>query len=288
MAGTPWLDVMPEGIPLRLRWLSRWVLWRATPSERAKPIKVPYRVDVPTQKASSTNADTWGSFADAVDAYTALVEMPADPTRGPVAGIGFVLTGDGITCLDLDRVLVDGALDPRAAGLVEACSSFTEVSPSRTGLHIFVEGKLAVALKGEQFEAYGTARYIAMTGQRWPGTPESIEPRQALLDRIAALGRDRASAAPRWTGPSAPPPDDLRGALVQKLAEWGLAVRFIKRHLDGYLAELVACPWAHEHTAGGGGAAVMIFASGAFDFTCLHAHCAGRTWRELRAVAATR
>ena len=56
----------------------------------------------------------------------------------------------------------------------------------------------------------------------------------------------------------------------------------VKRWSDGYLVELPACPWAAEHTTGAGGAAVMIHASGALDFTCLHAHCAGRTWQDFR------
>jgi len=44
----------------------------------------------------------------------------------------------------------------------------------------------------------------------------------------------------------------------------------IKRWQDGYLVELARCPCAAAHTTGGpGGAAVMIRASGAFDFTCL-------------------
>jgi hypothetical protein len=54
--------------------------------------------------------------------------------------------------------------------------------------------------------------------------------------------------------------------------------------MDGFLAELAVCPWADAHTSGAGGAAVMIRASGAFDFTCLHSHCGGRTWKDFKAV----
>jgi hypothetical protein len=61
----------------------------------------------------------------------------------------------------------------------------------------------------------------------------------------------------------------------------------IKRWSDGYLIELDACPWASEHTTGPGGAAVMIRASGAFDFTCLHSHCANRDWRDFRSMMET-
>ena len=98
--------------------------------------------------------------------------------------------------------------------------------------------------------------------------------------------RDTEAAQPRrpYRGPSLPPPDDLAGALLAKLHAWGLPVARLKAWSDGFLVELDACPWAEEHTAGAGGAAVMIHASGALDFTCLHAHCGRRTWRDFRAV----
>ncbi len=63
-----------------------------------------------------------------------------------------------------------------------------------------------------------------------------------------------------------------------------MPVARLKPWQGGYLVELVACPWADEHTTGRGGAVVIIHPSGAFDFTCLHAHCGGRSWRDFRQV----
>jgi hypothetical protein len=188
-----------------------------------------------------------------------------------------------ITCIDLDRVLApDGRLDPRAETIVERCDSWTERSPSGTGLHVFVRGVVPRAIKGPQIEVYGTARYIAVTGHQWPGTPPGLTNQQAYLDHLVKLAAEPMRRP--WTGPTTPAPDDLAGALLAKLQSWGLPAVHLKRWLDGYLVELAACPWADEHTTGAGGAAVMIHASGALDFTCLHAHCAGRTWRDFRGV----
>jgi hypothetical protein len=246
-----------------------------------KPAKVPYRIADPDRRASSTDPTTWGTFWDGVDAYAALAGQ-AHP-RGPIAGIGCVLRrAAGLVAIDLDGVLDGTTLDPRAQRIVAHCQSWTEMSPSGTGLHIFGRGTLAQAIKGGGIEVYSEDRYIAMTGHRWPGTPSDLQDLQGYLDRLAAL--DRPAPRLAYSGPRVPPPDDLAGALLAKLAAWGLPGLRLKRWQDGYLVELERCPWADTHTRGVGGAVVMIRASGAYDFTCLHAHCTGRRWREFRAA----
>jgi hypothetical protein len=275
------LDLIPDGIPPELR-VQPFVLWRAEPDPTsAKPRKVPYVIADPGRRASATNPRTWGSFPDAVDAFTLLTADRRDhPTRGPLAGIAVILTAAAnIACMDLDRVLDGDVLDPRAQNIVAAFGSFTERSPSGTGLHIFGRGSVPKAIKGDQVEVYADARMICVTGHRWPGTPPTLHHVQAVLDRL------QEEPAPRrpWTGPTSPPPDDLGGALLAKVHAWQLPVLGpLKRWADGYLLELRACPWAETHTTGPGGAAVIIRASGAFDFTCLHAHCGSRTWRDFR------
>ena len=179
---------------------------------------------------------------------------------------------------------VGGQLDPRAETIVERCDSWTERSPSGTGLHVFVFGRVPDAVRGDQIEIYGDKRYIAVTGHQWPGTPPTLRQQQAYLDHLVACARNVERPRRPYAGPTIPPPDDLAGALLAKLQRWGIRAARVKRWSDGYLVELVACPWADEHTTGPGGAAVMIHASGAFDFTCLHAHCGGRDWRDFRAV----
>jgi hypothetical protein len=275
------LEVIPAAIPAALR-AQPWVLWRAEPRPgNPKPAKVPARIADPDQRASSTDPTTWGAFADAVEAYSALGGLPHP--RGPIAGIGVVLTAAaGLVCLDLDGMLTGDTLDPRAAQIVARCDSWTEVSPSGRGLHTFVRGRVPQAIKGVGIEVYANKRFIAVTGHRWPGTPAELREIQPYLDVLAALGQPPARRA--YTGPVMPPPDDLAGALLARLASWGVPHGPIRRWQDGYLVELVACPWADSHTTGRGGAWVAVHASGAFDAGCLHAHCADRMWRDVRAV----
>jgi hypothetical protein len=87
----PWLPLQAATIPAELRALG-WVLWRAEPPGADKPAKVPYQIADPMVPASSTDPSTWGTFADAVEAAGALVDRPAHPIRGPVAGVGVVVT----------------------------------------------------------------------------------------------------------------------------------------------------------------------------------------------------
>lgn len=270
-----WLPLAVDAIPAELLALG-WVLWRAESRGEGKPTKVPYCVADPKRKASSTDPSTWATFDDAREASTALAG---------VAGIGVVLTSAArISCIDLDRVLSGGELDVRAKTIVERCDSWTEVSPSGTGLHVFVRGIVPTAIKGDQIEIYSTDRYIAVTGHRWPGTPPDVRDAQRYLDALYATAHQDNPQRRPYMGPKTPPPDDLAGAVLARLETWGVPVARLKRWSNGFLVELVACPWAPEHTTGPAGAAVIIHASGAFDFTCLHAHCGRRDWRDFRAV----
>jgi putative DNA primase/helicase len=137
-----WLTPQIDAIPPDLQALP-WVLWRAAARGTGKPTKVPYCVANPNRKASTTDPATWATFEDAVDVYSVVVDI-RDPV--PIAGLGPVLTlTAGISCLDLDRVIdVAGQLDTRAQTIVERCDSWTEISPSGTGLHIFVRGAVPV------------------------------------------------------------------------------------------------------------------------------------------------
>lgn len=276
MSGS-WLPPHADMIPPALRGLG-WVLWRAEARGVGKPTKVPYRIADPSLRASSTDPSTWGAFDDAVEAYAGLV--------GDVDGIGGVLSRSArVTCIDLDHVIDEGGqLDSRAQTVVERCDSWTEISPSGTGLHIFVQGTIPAAIKGPQIEVYSDARYIAMTGHRWPDTPEFLRDQQLYLEWLHRRAHADDQPWRPYTGPATKPPDDLAGALLARLQSWGVSVARMKRWSDGFLVELVACPWADEHTTGPSGAAVIIHASGAYDFTCLHAHCGARTWSDFRAA----
>ena len=79
--------------------------------------------------------------------------------------------------------LETGEIKPWARQIIIGLNSYTEVSPSGTGLHIFVRGHLPD--KGQKrgpIELYDRERYFTVTGAHLPETPTTIEERQAVVE----------------------------------------------------------------------------------------------------------
>jgi primase-polymerase (primpol)-like protein len=153
--------------PAALRRLDRWV--------RFAPDKRPLRTN--GAPASSTDQSTWSTYSDAKASAAGV-------------GVGFVLNGDGIVCVDLDHCVTNGKLEPWATDILAGCpATFTELSVSGSGLHVWglgdvTKGRKLPAPDGGGIEVYGTARYIAVTGRRWSTSPAGLADISGLLRRI--------------------------------------------------------------------------------------------------------
>lgn len=150
------LTVLPEGIPHELKKRPQWVSWRYA-IQGGKWTKHPYNPRT-ERKASTTDLMTWSRFETVFDAYA----------NGAYDGVGFVLSsGDPYAGVDLDgcRDPETGVIAEWAAEIVRVLDSYTELSPSGSGLHIVVKGKVPKALKLPRIEIYSTERYFALTGR---------------------------------------------------------------------------------------------------------------------------
>lgn len=117
--------------------------------------KVP--IDPHTGKpASTTRPRTWGTAAQAW----------ARKKRDSLPGIGVVFTKRlGIVGVDLDDCFErNGRLKEYARDVVQCLNSYTERSPSRTGLHTLVQGEIPHSIKQDEIEIYDEARYFTVTG----------------------------------------------------------------------------------------------------------------------------
>lgn len=173
----------PNPIPLAMRSVARWVVWRfesVTNRETGeiRRTKVPYQARSPKMKASTTDPRSWGTYAQAMAAVT----------QADTEGVGFVL-GDGWAGIDLDhcRDAATGAIEAWAAEIVAEMATYTEISPSGSGLHLLLRATMAGGRRCSQMEVYGASRYFTVTGERLAAdTPLAAESRQAQLDALVA------------------------------------------------------------------------------------------------------
>lgn len=151
---------IPENIPYQLKQYPQWVVWIAVPKkDRTNKIdKVPYDPKN-GKKAKSNDHTTWGDFQTAWRAYES----------GGYAGIGFVLSEHDPFCgWDLDDCigfLQNDSMATWAEEIVNTLESYTEISPSGTGVRIVVIGTLPPeGRKKGNIEVYQDRRFLTITG----------------------------------------------------------------------------------------------------------------------------
>ena len=158
------------------------MLWRETVVEgRPKPTKVPFTVL--GHKASHSDPKHWSVY----EACAARLEA------GGYDGIGFVLQpadqpGEPeIIFVDLDqcRDPATGDIEPWATEIIDRLNSYSEVSPSGTGVHVFIKGVLPSGLFGgraDPIEVYAAKRFSTITGNWLEEYPDEIVEAQEALE----------------------------------------------------------------------------------------------------------
>jgi hypothetical protein len=171
------VDPMPD-VPASLKELRQWLRWKLEPNKDGDLTKVPYQVN--GDKASSTNPNTW------TDYQTAVSGVIITNTQG----VGFVVDG-GIVGIDLDgcRDANTGDLTEWAQRIVDALDSYTEITPSQTGVRVWITGELPESTKvfnldpacgygGKvKIEVYTDSRYFTVTGDAYFDGPAIVEKR---------------------------------------------------------------------------------------------------------------
>ncbi|MDE1472315.1 AAA family ATPase [Eubacterium limosum] len=156
-----------DSVPDDLKQLPQWVVWKKETDEKGKVKKVP-RNPITGYGASSTDPETWNTFITARDIY--------EETKG-YDGIGFVFNNSGIVGVDLDHCIDEtGQMTETAQEIIQVLDSYTEYSPSGTGVHIYAYGTLPVdGKKKEPYEMYQNKRYFTVTGQSFHNPPKQIQ-----------------------------------------------------------------------------------------------------------------
>ena len=221
-------------IPAEMKQHNCWVCW--TKEERnGRTTKVPKNPKT-CGNASTALSGTWGSFAQAKTYYTGHLDT--------IEGIGYVFTeGNGVVGIDIDHCIEDGhIIGKEIQELVDRCGSYVELSPSGTGLHMYVKGKWNGDGRknnnlggGMAIEVYPSKRFFTVTGYAYGDARPLVED-QHLLDEIY----DRYFAAK----------EDSSDMVPAKLDDLDVAPEYVKRLQErlknsrGWLALL----WEGQHT----------------------------------------
>jgi predicted transcriptional regulator len=173
------LPLLVDNLPAELLSHPQFVAWDYEVRE-GKPTKVP-RNPHTGRKAQSNNPKTWGTLADALACMSERI----------LPGVGFMFSPDDpYTGIDLDKCRdpETGAIANWARSIILQLDSYTEVSPSGTGVKIIVQGTKpgprCKTTKPNTIEMYDAVRFFTLTGHHLDNTPTTIEARQDELSTV--------------------------------------------------------------------------------------------------------
>jgi putative DNA primase/helicase len=219
----PTLEVRPENIPAGLRACEQWVCWRWDwkPDEKGGGRWSKLPVDCANgRSASSTDPNTWAPYEDVLAYYQA--------NRSTVDGIGFVFKeGGGHVGVDLDECVGPGGhLKDWGDDLVSRLGSYTEISPTGTGVKVFLRGSCPGPhhrrpYEDGEVEVYDQKRFFCVTGHRLDWTPDDVLEQQPAVDDVYRLVfTPVATEAPDARGSDAAPCGPVVLAAIGMRADW--------------------------------------------------------------------
>lgn len=180
---------IPVDVPEQLRVVPGWVCWRREQfAGEAKPRKVPYYVNGTRRHGMQGSPQDRANLATFETARAAAIKYGFD-------GVGLAMLPDwGITALDFDKCIdANGKLIGELVPI--AGMTYSEVSPSGTGLRAFVLGNLGdrkdIAAPGRYgVEVFSSKGFVTVTGNVTDfcdivGNEDKIcEPSPELLDLL--------------------------------------------------------------------------------------------------------
>ena len=240
--GVPkWLTPRYETMPLLLKQYDRWMFWKPDGEGKKTPRSI---TDQKDRNIDPNNPAKWSSWDKLIAA--------SQKYCGPGFALGSVNSGPTFAGIDLDecRDPKTGVIQEWAWKVIHTVNSYTEISPSGTGVKIFITGALreedTKQDKVYQLEIYDRKRYFTVTGHHLAG-PTTVEPRETELRTLDA--RQRSTD------------------LVELVKLFGLFKQDRGDKID------IFCPWAEDHSTPDGSTDCSLHRDkdGVWDwFKCLH------------------
>lgn len=183
-----------ETLRERKIWLCYPMIWNESKHNGVggydKPPVNPYTL----YNGSSDNPESLATYDEAVAQIGKTAHVNVKGYEGllncEIVGVGIAFSGSGIAGIDLDNV-VDrerSELTPEAAEIIELMNTYTEVSPSGTGLHILFFGTLPEKIKKiakPKKDIFGTdkAEYQLFDSGYMTISGLSLKPRREIAER---------------------------------------------------------------------------------------------------------
>ena len=174
-------------LPDQVSRLQRFLPWVAKPREGSsnRVSKIPVR---------RLGRRLYPARPDEPSAWISLEAALAEVGAGHADGTGMCLP-DGLCVVDIDHVLHDGVLNAETRQLVDRSRTWTEVSPSGTGLHLWFTAVTPVRSgRAGDLELLAANRFITVSGRDLPGTVRTIA---QLPSDLSALFRSEERPAPK-------------------------------------------------------------------------------------------
>lgn len=195
-------DTLPN-IPEELKLDALWCAWKYVTNDDGDLVKKPFNV-LNGYGAKSNNASTFVSYPTLcryLDNYLSFDGETGRQMGG--AGLGIF---KGYSAIDIDHCVDEnGTISDMAQELIDFCKSYTEFSPSKTGIRIIFRSAIYIdknkyyinnAKRGlEIYISDNTNKFVTITGNKLSG--DSI----ATVDLSSMLEKYMKRETPIYTGP---------------------------------------------------------------------------------------
>lgn len=164
------------------------------------------------RNGKTTDLKSWTTFDDAFSkiGQTAIfTNSKGEKQEIAVSGVGIILEPLGLVGIDFDDVIKETDRGEKkvyneAREIWQYMDSYTEISPSGSGVHILAKGKkpneseaickVKIPIKntrGElthvEYEMYDSGRYFTFTGRMLSGCDKGLEERQEQINKVYQL-----------------------------------------------------------------------------------------------------
>ena len=140
----------------------KFVYYNENGEPYVKPQKVPFSPHYDGRAKSGSrdgsHVRTWGNFEEACKAVD----------KFGYDGVG-IMFGNGVMGVDIDGCIKDGKITDEAKDIITRLNSYTEYSPSGTGVHTLCFGSIPKGSRNDSIglEMYPSGRFFTLTGHRY-------------------------------------------------------------------------------------------------------------------------